>query len=181
MGPERGPRYFFALWPSEAAAATLAGLRDRAQQVRDGRAMPADALHCTLVFVGELDDAALARAMAAADAVRAAPCDVCFDRLDYWPHNRIVWAGASSPPAALTQLADRLHAGLQSAGFGSLSPLTMPHITLLRSARPLGRLPSADAVRWPCNEFVLARSAKKEASSSRYEVLARWPLAGGGE
>lgn len=179
--PEAASRLFFALWPTERAAKALASMRDDASLVRAGRAMPTDSLHCTLAFVGDQDAASLGRLMTVAAVVRGGSFDVRFDQLNYWPHNRIVWAGMSAEPPALVQLASQLHAGLHSAGFGPLAPLTMPHITLLRHARPDGVLPEPDPAAWCCAEFVLACAAKKEASSSRYEVLARWPLAGGGE
>lgn len=181
MAPERPPRYFFALWPSASAAGALAKARDAAARNCGGRAMPTDSLHCTLVFLGEQDEAALSRTMAVADGLYSPAFDLCFDRLEYWPHNRIVWAGASAAPPALMQIAARLHSGLVSAGLGPFSGMTMPHITLLRNARTPAALPPLAAAAWRCGEFVLARSAKKEASSSRYEVIARWPLAGGGE
>lgn len=181
MAPERPPRYFFALWPSASAASALADARDASARTCGGRPTPTDSLHCTLLFIGERDAAALSRAMAVADAVSSRPFDLCFDRLEYWPHNRIVWAGASHAPPALMQIAASLHRGLVSAGLGPLPALTMPHVTLLRNARGPAGLPAIAAAAWRCDEFVLAQSAKEEASSSRYEMLARWPLAGGGE
>jgi len=49
------------------------------------------------------------------------------------------------------------------------------HITLIRKAREPGALPQLPALRWPVEEFVLARSRLAPEGAS-YEVVGRFAL-----
>lgn len=166
-------RLFFAVWPDEAAARALAAAAREAHAGCGGRTMGRETLHLTLAFLGELDEARQAEAMAVAAAIRAAPFDLCLDRLGYWKHNRILWAGGDCPP--LAALAAGLNRGLTGAGFRLDRRDFAAHLTLLRNAR-CPALPSLAApVAWPVREFVLARS-RLAREGAAYEIVGRWPL-----
>ena len=133
-------------------------------------------LHVTLAFLGNIPADRLAVAEAAADAIAVPAFDVELDRVGWWKHNRIVWAGCTTAPARLTELAVRLGAGLRAAGFALDERPFAVHATLLRNARcaaPETRL--APPVAWRAGEFVLAESVAG-ADGSRYAVRRRWPL-----
>lgn len=168
-----GRRLFFAVWPDETAARTLAAVAREAQAGCAGRAMRRETLHLTLAFLGELDEARQAEAMAVAATIRAAPFDLCLDRLGYWKHNRILWAGGDCPP--LAALAAGLHRGLAGAGFPLDRRDFAAHLTLLRNARCPTLPPLAAPVAWPVREFVLARS-RLARDGAAYEIVGRWPL-----
>jgi 2'-5' RNA ligase len=167
-------RCFFALWPDEALAGALHALGKAAHADCGGRLMRRDTLHLTLAYLGDLPSDRVAEAMRVADAIAAGPFDLTLDRLGYWKHNRILWAGGVSP--RLTFLADALGAGLRQAGFSLDSRSFAAHVTLLRDARCTGipALPQAQA--WQVRDFVLAES-KPSREGARYEIVARWPLA----
>ncbi len=185
MEPERGThRVFFALWPPAEAAARLHGAALTAHKDCGGRVMRRENLHVTLAFLGNVSPARLAQAEAVADGIAAPAFDVGLDRLGWWKHNRILWAGSAAPPPALAQLADLLGAGLRTAGFALDERPFALHATLLRNARCAAPVPRLDPpVGWRAGEFVLAESVAGP-DGSRYAVRRRWPLqsrASGGE
>lgn len=171
-------RVFFALWPTAEAARDLHAVAAAAGRECGGRAMRRDTLHLTLAFVGEVADDRLPDLLAAAATVAGERFELVLDRLVWWRHNRILWAGCRETPDALAGLAGGLAAALRAAGFPIERRPFAAHLTLVRDC-PGERLPGLAApVGWPAAEFVLVRS-RRSAEGSRYEILGRWPLAGG--
>lgn len=169
-------RLFFALWPPAEVARALHAAARQAHAACGGRLIRRETLHITLAFLGDVATARLGAAEAAAAAVAAAAFVLEVDRLAYWRHNRIVWAGCSAPPAALERLAGGLARHLREAGFSLEERRFAAHATLLRNATNAA-LPALDAaIRWPVTDFALVAS-HAGAEGSRYEVLRRWPLA----
>lgn len=182
-GPRRPEtaRVFFALWPDPPLVAALASAAADGARRWGGRVTAPETLHLTLEFIGEVALDRLAALRGAADAVAVAPFDLVLDRLGFWRHNRIFWAGGEANPG-LTALVRELGLHLAAAGFGGRNggksggrPF-VPHLTLVRNVRtPPVELPPFGPVRWECQEFVLVRS-RLSAAGSAYEVLGRWPL-----
>jgi 2'-5' RNA ligase len=167
-------RLFFALWPDAAVQWALAQLAETCVEHSGGRPVPAEKVHLTLVFLGELD----ARQAGAAASVGAGSAGGTFtlvvDRLGYWPRNRVLWAGCQSMPPALGRLVGTLRLGLREAGFAVESRPFQAHLTLARKARRVPRQ-VMQPVRWTVNDFCLVRS-RLGPRGSEYEVLQRWPL-----
>jgi RNA 2',3'-cyclic 3'-phosphodiesterase len=168
-------RVFFAVWPDAAAAGALHGVARENGKVCGGRVMRRDSLHITLAFLGDIPTERVAALKCIAGDVVAQPFDLAVDRLGYWRHNRILWAGADAAP--LTVLAERLTAKLASAGFRFDARPFVPHMTLLRDADCAGALTMRDPVCWPVTEFLLVRSGLS-AAGAHYEAIGRWPLLG---
>lgn len=137
--------------------------------------MRCDTLHLTLVFIGAATQAQLAALREAAGRVRAAPCEVVLDRLGYWQHNHIVWAGCKSPAAGLFDLQATLAQNLVQAGFSIEARSFIPHVTLVRNAR-CGELPPlASPLHWRVLEFSLVESQLSSRGAS-YRELCSWRL-----
>jgi 2'-5' RNA ligase len=148
--------------------------------------MKRDTLHLTLAFLGEVDAAGFDRACAIADEVAPGGAVAAgtgeagvlrIDRLAWWKHNRIVWAGCDAVPATLAALADDLAARLREAGFALDSRRFAAHVTLLRNAACAGPLAPIAAFDWPLRDFVLVQS-QLDTLGARYEIVRRWPLPG---
>lgn len=133
-----------------------------------------DTLHVTLAFIGEIPAERVADACKVADDVAVEPFDLTLDRLGYWKHNRILWAGGVSPH--LTFLAESLGGKLRAAGFTLDDRPFVAHMTLLRDARCAVVPTLTEAIAWPVREFVLAESSLSR-EGARYEIVGRWPLA----
>lgn len=174
-------RVFFALWPSAELADDLAGLAGQLAQSCGGRPTRADTVHLTLAFVGEIDAARLPELAAAAQDLALPPFALTLDRLGYWPHNRIVWAGCATPPDRLVELAQALRRRVMAAGFPVDRGRTgfFPHVTLLRKAgqAPVAGVPERP-LGWRCQGFVLVRS-QLSTSGSHYRVVQHYPLPNG--
>lgn len=177
-GPKPPQRVFFALRPEASTAARLHGAACREALRRGGRVMTEDSLHLTLAFLGEIDEAAVDAARRAADGLSLPAFVWTVDRLDYWPHNRILWAGASAPATPLLALGEALRIALAAAGLAVDPRPFAPHVTLLRNCPGADGQILADPIPWTAREFHLLQTASGE--SGRYRSLARWPLRGGG-
>jgi RNA 2',3'-cyclic 3'-phosphodiesterase len=161
-------RYFFAVWPPAATAGAL----ERWAKVLEGRVTPAAKIHLTLAFLGAV---APEKAISAARRVKASPHALPVEKVQYWKHNRIVWAGPREIPAALLALVESLHLELYRAEYVLGRRPYAAHVTLLRSAAPPRELPPLPRVEWPVGELTLVRSTNSPKGSA-YEVLERFPL-----
>jgi RNA 2',3'-cyclic 3'-phosphodiesterase len=136
--------------------------------------MRRDTLHLTLAFLGDIPAERVGDARRVADAISAAPFDLTIDRVSYWRHNHILWAGGAVSPR-LTFVSDALGDGLRAAGFTLDARPFAPHITLLRDAHCAEAPLLAQPIVWPVREFVLAES-RLSPDGARYEIIGRWPL-----
>ncbi len=168
-------RLFFALWPEDDVRAALAAAT-RALVLRDGRVEPAARLHLTLRFLGDVADAQLESWRTAASEVTAPAFTLHLAQVGWWPRSAVAWLGPTDTPAALTALVAaiariELPAARAEHAFQA-------HVTLARRVSQAPGLAHALAVRWPVSSFALV-SSRATRDGSRYEVLARWPLAQG--
>lgn len=186
-------RLFFALWPDAAARAALAAWQPVLQGLCGGRAMPAEDLHLTLLFLGEVGLHRLEALSLAAQEVRGEPFELSLDAAHYWGHNHLVYAAPHLVPLRLAQLVQDLQRSLRKHRFSFDKRTYKPHLTLLRHAKwndapkagnPLPTegwteltppLPRAGSVAWQAREFVLAQSDTGK-DGTRYRVLASFPL-----
>jgi len=175
-------RLFFALWPAPEVAEQLAGLARCVADQFGGKPSRQETLHLTLAFLGDVPDHQVTLLTQTARRIRAASLALNIDRLGYWPRKQLLWAGETSPCAALGQLADALQQALSEAGFAlpGRRPTFSPHITLVRDF-PQARESAAPAaiatINWPCSSFVLIRSQKSD-NGAFYQTVAEFPLRG---
>lgn len=173
------PRVFVALWPPADQAAALASLADDSARRFGGRATRRETIHLTLAFIGEVPNERLPRLIEVLEKVAAAPFELCVDRLGYWRHNRLFWAGCSDTLQPLLALVASIKRELGSNGFavGRPNEAFVPHLTLVRKLphpnlpEMTEQLPEARSISWWCRHFVLVESALSSAGSS-YRQLA---------
>lgn len=169
-------RVFFALWPTDGERAALAAWQPPLQKLCGGRMTPADKLHNTLVFLGDVQPARLEALQLAAQEVSGAAFQLVFDTARYWGHNHIVYAAPGSVPTKLALLVRNLQQRLRHHHFKFDQRTYKPHVTLLRHAHwSDSPLPAVTQVAWKMREFALVQSCS-EGQGTRYEVLARFPL-----
>lgn len=166
-------RLFFALWPDDATRAALAERSRAIHRLSGGRAMRAESLHITLAFLGETEAARLQELTAAAARVPMQPFVLMLDQAGYWRHNKIAWIGATQIPPGLGSLVAQLRGALTDTAFRFDPKPFVPHITLVRNARPGFRLPAIAAIEWPVREFALVQTVPT-ANGSDYTIYARW-------
>lgn len=170
-------RVFFALWPDADTCTRLEALAGKAHAAFGGRRMLADTLHMTLAFIGQIDAARVDLALASADGIGSHRAfSMTIDRLRCWPHNRIVWCGPRTVPAALTDVSSLLCEQLSNAGFRLESRPFAAHATLLRNADCSCAVPEFVPFEWKVGQVVLAEASLASAGA-RYRIVGRWPLA----
>jgi 2'-5' RNA ligase len=170
-------RLFFALWPAPEVQRALGDVANRAQRECGGRAVPASNIHLTLVFLGNLPRDRISVLETLASSVTGSGFAMSVDRLEYWRHNRILWAGVEACPDPLQALVVRMQASLSGAGFRCDRRPYVPHITLLRNARRAPADRHCRPIEWPVTAFALVESAPRERGRE-YQVLRNWPLGG---
>lgn len=77
-------RVFFALWPSVEESGALAAWQVLLKDLCGGRAVRAETLHATLVFIGEIKQARLEALQLAAQEVVAESFELRFEKARYW-------------------------------------------------------------------------------------------------
>lgn len=148
------------------------------------RVLPAEQLHATVVFLGNVCEAAIAALAADMASVTARVPAFALEILNARPaperRPRMLWAAleASEP---LTGLSRSLHEAARHAAPDRARPLRgNPHITLARYRRPLPELepmelPLAEP-RFDVTELHLVRS-RLSPKGARYETVSALPLA----
>jgi 2'-5' RNA ligase len=162
---------FFALWPDEAARRALARWVEAFYGLCGGRRMRTENLHITIAFLGMTERDRIDPLARAAATTASRKIELALDQPGYWRHNKIAWLGASEVPADLLSMVDELRAALSAGGFQFDRKPFVPHITLLRNARPPKEMPALDPVRWTVNGFVLL-SSERDQTGPRYRVAA---------
>ena len=168
-------RLFFALWLDAAPRAALGRLAQKLQPQCGGRAVPNRNIHLTLVFLGDVEAGRIPDLCALAEKIVAPGFELAIDTVNYWRHNRIVWAAPQECPAALQALVAGLERALKGGGVRFDQRPYLPHITLLRAARHAPTMQTVDAIRWRVVDFVLVQSLSYDRTTA-YEVMQRWPL-----
>jgi 2'-5' RNA ligase len=148
-----------------------------------GRATRPDTIHLTLAFLGNVPEARLPELSAAAATVSVEQFAISLDRLGFWSHNHLLWAGSRAPAAPLDMLASQLHSALAQAGFrvGGEGREFIPHVTLVRhvpdspASAESRALPPIEPLHWAGERFVLVRSTLS-ALGSAYRIIDEFPL-----
>ena len=170
-------RLFFALWPAAEVQRALGDIANQVRRECGGRAVSVPNIHLTLVFLGDLPRDRSAVLETLASSVKGSCFAMSVDRLEYWRHNRILWAGMEVCPEPLQRLVARMQDLLNGAGFRCDQRPYVPHITLLRNARRAPADRRCRPIEWPVTGFALVESAPRERGRV-YQVLRSWPLGG---
>lgn len=175
-------RLFIALdIPAEVRAALTSYMeraRALAPEVRWARV---EGLHVTLKFIGHVDDAAVEKIKAALSVIKAAPFEVKFAGVGFFPNpnaGRVFWAGVDGGDS-LPRLASSIDAAMEKLGFARETKPYHPHLTLARtSSRPLRELqplladPPPQFGTMTAREFFLYQS-QPQKGGSKYTKLER--------
>jgi 2'-5' RNA ligase len=160
-------RLFYALWPDDATRAALAGL----QILANGRLTRYANLHITLAFLGEQPAALLPTLKDILEHCAALPMTLQIDRIGYFTHSRIVWAGMHQVPAPLLALRQSLAEQLNRHAVEFDNRLAFkPHVTLARDSDAPPDL-SFETVTWRATHLALVQSRTGKEGVD-YQVLA---------
>ena len=178
-------RLFIALdIPAEVRAA-LTNYTERARALAtEARWARVEGLHVTLKFIGHVDDAVVGKIKSALSAIKAAPFEVKFAGIGFFPNpnaGRVFWAGVDGGDN-LPRLASTIDGALEKLGFSRETKPYHPHLTLARtSSRPLRELkplvadPPPQFGTMTAREFFLYQS-QPQKGGSKYTKLERFAL-----
>ncbi len=124
----------------------IAPLRSR----YDVKWVPADQLHLTLVFAGELPDDAVDDLAHVVAAVTLPPLSLHLQELGHFPPRgvpRVLWAGLGGDAEAVTHLHEELVMRAESLGVEREKRGFTPHVTLGRIRTDFGALAMVDEMR----------------------------------
>ncbi|HWG39905.1 MAG TPA: RNA 2',3'-cyclic phosphodiesterase [Candidatus Acidoferrales bacterium] len=176
-------RLFIALDIPAEIRARLAEYMERSRVLApEARWARVEGLHITLKFVGHVDDAVVERIKGALGSIQAAPFDVKFTGVGFFPHPnaaRVFWAGVDGGDH-LARLASTIDGALEKLGFPRETKPYHPHLTLARtSSRPLRELrplladPPPQFGTMTAREFFLYQS-QPQKGGSKYTKLERF-------
>jgi 2'-5' RNA ligase len=166
-------RLFFALACAPEQRKAIGQWR-AALQLRNGRPVPAENFHLTLLFLGAVGVAQIGEICTAAGKVRVpgVPLRIALDRLDVWRRAGALVLAPEQAPPELLRLVYALEQAMLPFGFEEERKEFRPHLTLMRDYRepvPESATPPEFLLR--ADRFVLFESHK-----GRYRALAEWPL-----
>lgn len=128
-------RLFVAIDLPEEAKASLAGLGTK---LTDARRVPAEQLHLTLRFIGDVDAATLEEIKTALGAITCRPFPLEVRGVGHFPRSRfprVFWVGVEPSPL-LMQLQQEVELAVQTAGIPAEARPFSPHITIARLKDP---------------------------------------------
>jgi RNA 2',3'-cyclic 3'-phosphodiesterase len=178
-------RLFIALDIAAEIRARLTEYMERARALApEARWARVEGLHVTLKFIGHVDDAVVEQIKAALRSIKAAPFEVKFAGVGFFPNPnaaRVFWAGVDGSDH-LPLLASTIDAALERLGFARETKPYHPHLTLARtSSRPLRGLrpllddPPPQFGTMTAREFFLYQS-QPQKGGSKYTKLERFGL-----
>jgi len=168
-------RLFFALWPPPELQKRIFNHGRSLRPETPARLLPADNLHLTLLFLGQVDGEAQRCLEQSAAELVLPSFELDFGRLVHRYKQGVIWLQPDALPAALEALATALRQIAADCGLNTDPRPFCAHMTLLRKvARAPANLSCPDFV-WPVREFVLAAS-KTLPAGAEYRIVKKWRL-----
>lgn len=168
-------RVFYALRPPPSLRLALGELARDAARRAHGRPVPADNIHLTLAFVGDISVDRMPGLLELGAALRAQRISVQLDAQGEFRRAGVAWIAPSAPPRALMALAADLRSGLDAAGVPQEERPFHPHLTLARRCRGPYMPERVESFAWLVDHVALMQSVRG-ADGGRYRVLQRWSL-----
>ncbi|WMJ08394.1 RNA 2',3'-cyclic phosphodiesterase [Nitrosomonas sp. sh817] len=168
-------RIFFAAFPNKMTQKKLIREAEEIQAMCGGRVIKAHHVHLTLLFLGDTNMDRIDTLLETMKKISVKRFELELNKISYWKHNQIVFAGASHYPDELFVLVESLKNSLTEAGFLFDNRNYKPHITLIRKAfRPIDNQPMKPVL-WSIGQWHLVQS-KSGPEGADYISLAHWPL-----
>ena len=147
----------------------------------DGRPVPPENLHLTLLFLGDVPTDSVAVMREIVNGMESPPIALELDVFGSFRQHRarILWVGPTESPATLVSLHQSLRRQVGLSGLSVRTGTFRPHVTLVRKARdgePLPERPTR-SIAWTIRHCTLVASDLRP-EGPRYTVLAEQTLSG---
>ncbi len=164
-------RLFFALWPDADTRQRCVAVTRQLEGY--GRAVAANNIHVTLLFLGQTDSDQQQSLSQRAAKIAVEPMNLSFDRLSYWPKPAVCCLTSRVFDPSVLHLVEQLRHAAQTIGMPVEQRVYQPHVTLLRKSRPTTALPVITPIRWQAERFCLVESCSLPGGVE-YRLVARW-------
>jgi 2'-5' RNA ligase len=144
--------------------------------------VPPENIHCTLSFLGRVEDA---RVLDVSSAIGGAVTDLVdfpthLETLGAFPSQkraRVVWVGLADQAGGIASVADAVQGSLERLGFEREKRAFTPHLTLarLKTPRAVDLSYDLEPVRFQVDRVTLFQSTRGRPNA-RYEALATFPF-----
>ncbi len=163
-------RLFFALWPDHRQRDRLRDFISPVAKLVEGRPIDRRNWHVTISFIGEFPEERIPELQHRVKRIEAQPFRLMFDRLEFWPRQKVAALVAATVPAELQHLFLSLNVALEELGIETDTRTYRPHVTVARHARPFEtqRLAQRSTVEW--SEYALMESVPEPGGVS-YRVV----------
>jgi RNA 2',3'-cyclic 3'-phosphodiesterase len=168
-------RLFFAALPGPDVRRHLESAADALRLPLDARRIPAENLHMTVAFAGEVSQAQAAALRAAGARGRPPAFAVSFSGYEYWHKSEVIVAAASDCPSQLLDLHRGLRAEFERLGLAREPMAFRAHVTLARKVTQAPVLKAMSSFCWRVQALHLVHSSPS-AAGSVYTVVDTWPL-----
>jgi len=170
-------RLFFALWPEPELQIQLARAADALLPTGQGRRVRSENLHCTLLFLGNVDPDQRVCVESAAERITGRGFTIRLDRFGYFRRPQVAWIGSTAMPTGLSRLVDNLGSSCDACGFPPERRPYEVHLTIARKVRRDPGRPLMMPIDWRIDRFALVESVSSEAGAL-YRPLRFWTLQG---
>ena len=164
-------RIFFALVPDRGLQARLGVLALEFAARAGGRAVPAENIHMTLAFVGNVRAGEIPRLKAILATLPRIAFELTLDIAGTWNHAEVAWVGCRAAPQALHDLHHALSTALHDGGYPIEARPFHPHLTLARRCRRRVGSWSGEELPWRVRRISLMQS-ESIAGGVHYRELA---------
>jgi len=161
-------RLFIGLWPDAAARDAMAQWQREWRWPPGARPTPAERLHLTLHFLGQVEAARLPALAAGLQLPPFEPFEIALGRAECWPGGLEVLC-PHALPEELAQLHRELGEALLRLGMAPEARPFRPHVTLARRAGAALAPMEAIDLRWRVEGYALVLSERG------YRTLASYP------
>jgi 2'-5' RNA ligase len=169
--PAASLRLFIALWPPEETRAAIAQWQSQWEWPERAALVPAERLHITLHFLGDVAPQRVRDLRYVLQPVPAPVFDLHFGRADVWQRG-IAVLRPEHLPTQLRGLQARIGLALARLGMPVDTRPWRPHVTLARRAAGAKPPPQAPNLFWRAHGgFVLVQTL---AAGRGYEILERF-------
>ena len=172
---DRSQRLFFALWPDDTLRQQLVHRSRPLVQAAHGRPVPAENLHMTLAFLGNVNARQRDCVERMAETIACPSFDLALNCFGHWSRSQVLWFAPRETPEPLTRLVDVLAVGVRECGLSLDARPYRPHLTLARKVSSAPENKFVEPITWPVGHFVLVRSVPVPQGVA-YEVVREWPL-----
>lgn len=167
-------RLFLAFWPAKSEQQRFHALAQLHRPTDNRRPLAVHKLHMTLSFLGSVDAETERCVCGMAESLVWQPIEMQFNRLGWFAHPKVLWAGCSDVPPELKDLAATIQAGVTRCGIESELRPFQPHITLARKVAQAPVQTVVETLTCLFDELCLVQSRSGDNGVS-YSTLKKWP------